>query len=266
MKCRNRGRLVAVASLVFVAGSAISAHADSIGINFEGGRPSSTGGYQTGVFAPSSLAPAAVAGVVGQANWNNELGSYIVGTGINGTDTNLINASGVATGAQLTFSSQGPWAAGVATSTSTPDAILLNGYLDPQNSTGTSVSVSNISYGTYDVFLYFDSGSTDARQGIYTVNGVTQDVWVSQRSSLQLAGTSSSQTGTYIEFTDVSGPVLTVSAVPGLTNDGISRAPLSGIQIVAETPLPSAAHAGFLLLSGLGLSMLVRRRKLSPSV
>ena len=88
-------RVSLVAVMFFGIGSAANASIESIGINFVGGR-SSGGGDGTGGSNGESLAATDIAGVVAQDNWNNAFGS-------NGNLDDLLDSSGVATAADVTW-------------------------------------------------------------------------------------------------------------------------------------------------------------------
>jgi hypothetical protein len=138
-----------------------AARADVIGINFEGGQvnPCCGGGGSAQVTGS--------AGFVSAANWNNLMSNTGSGLG-------LINDSGAASGATVTYSVGNNWA---ATNTAPGDGAngdLMSGYLD--NFGGQSMTVSGLgasfTAGGYDVIVYFnaDNGGT---QG-FTIGGVTR--------------------------------------------------------------------------------------------
>jgi hypothetical protein len=215
-------------------------HADSIGINFTGG------GWTT----PTALGPTAVAGVVAQSNWNDEGGKTGAGVTLN-------NDAGADSGASLSFNTDGLWTAN--TGRSDGNQALLDGYLDALNATDTSVSITNVPYAVYDVYLYFDS-DVAGRLGEYTVNGVTQIAEVDHSGTLELA--TSTQAGTYIEFARVTGDLDLITAIPDTF-----RSPLSGIQLVDEStaaaPLPPVGPCGLILVTGFGAVAVLRRRSRS---
>ena len=127
------------------------ASAQSVGINFLSTRDPA-----------AELAPAESAGHpdVAQANWNNTNG------GANGTEANmrspsfgeLVDSTGAASGVTMTWAANTTW--NTSNGSGSPDAKLMNGYIDNSNNLGTgfaTVDFANISYPKFDVYVYFGS-------------------------------------------------------------------------------------------------------------
>jgi len=104
----------------------------------------------------TSLSSGDVAGVtVSQNNWNNASGS-------SGSLSNANNNNGVATTLDASWSANTTWRV-TANGTSTGDAKLMYGYIDPINPGQTAVvNLTQIPYTTYNVYVYFGSNNTGA--------------------------------------------------------------------------------------------------------
>ena len=242
----------ALASAVAMAigGMASAAPTPYIGVNFVGG---SFGG------APTSLDPTDSAGVVPQTNYNNV-------TGQTGAALALNNASGVATAVTLTFAGAGTWGTGVGTAT--PNAKLMNGYVDGSDAVGATSNTytfNNVPAGKYNVIVYTLPDGLDGRDQSVALNGdVASTVFVSSDAGANLSngfvratGTSkdgAGATGNYVEFDNVS-PVAGTFSIVGTSL--AFRNFSNGIQLVtADVPEPAAIS-----VLGLGAAALLGRRR-----
>ena len=205
-------------------------HAQSIGINFTSDRD-----------LAAELAPDEVAGHpdVAQANWNSTNG------GPNGNETNLlgltpgtlVDSDGTPTGAQVAWTSDGTWNTnnGIASG----DNKLMNGYIDHTGG-GSTVEVTNITYASYDVYVYFGSDG----------NGRTGAIESTTAGQTFSYSTNSQQTGgfpeiylltedevggnppaNYCVFRDQSSSTFFAQVNRGSSNSGFH-----GIQIVSKAP------------------------------
>ena len=238
--------LAALVAATVIAGASAARAATVIGVNFTGSNFESVTG---------------TTGVVPQSGWNNESGG-------SGTSVAVTDSVGGA-GGSLTWSDpSGVYAGGPS---STPTEELYSGWLDNTDTTGstaTTVSLSNLpssitgsgGNNPYDVYLYI-SDDNAGRGGTYTVNG-TSEVLISNGTYSSFApitpGASSSGTGNYYEFTNVTGTTLNISAV--VTGNGY-RAPLNGFQVVSAAAVPEPATLGLVAAGGLGLLLVGKRRK-----
>ncbi|MBI1370771.1 MAG: hypothetical protein GC162_19215 [Planctomycetes bacterium] len=243
----------------------LSALGTSIGINF--------GSDQ------QALAASDVAGHVSveQANWNNAAGA-------SGSVANLVSNLNVNTGAAVSWSGSTNTFAIGGTATN-GDQKMMKGYLDTSSSSTTSVTVSNIAFHNYDVYVYFDgSNGNEWRKGTYTIAGFgTQDGEDSENrdfitdvndNAFQLpvpTGTGNlayaeridywntagnNDEGNFLVFHNVTGSSFTLTALAGAhgnTNGNAGRAPINGIQIVGVVPTPAALPAGLALIGLLAL-------------
>jgi len=129
----------------------------NIGLNFQG-RPGSD-------VAGPTLAPATVAGLVPQANWNNH---DTTGGGTTGTDIPLVDATGAATPVTVSFNANDSWYNDdAAASVTQPDDFLMWGCIKRQNAgssvTFTFANVPASPTGWYDVIVYTTSNNDGVR-------------------------------------------------------------------------------------------------------
>ena len=106
-----------------------------------------------------------VAGVVAKANWNNASGLT------NTTGQALVDETGSATGAKVTWNTNGVWLLPI---TDTPgNARMMRGYLDTVGAT-TTVTVSGLPTHSagYAIYIYADGNNNAAtRTGAYQISG-----------------------------------------------------------------------------------------------
>ncbi|MCX6953846.1 MAG: VPDSG-CTERM sorting domain-containing protein [Verrucomicrobia bacterium] len=266
-------RFLALAALAALTAQA--SYADSIGIDFSTTRT---------VFAntgPIAVAPGDTAGVVGQQNWNviqTSSGSSLSGNTANVTGPTsgvLVDSSGSASGAQISYNfgsnSQGIQ---LFAPTNADNKLFANyiegGYGAYNFSTNTfgpaptmSVAVSNLSYSTYDVYVYFsDIFSSTASSTIggttyyYTANNFSP---VLGSPYIQATGTTAGTAtagATYALFQGVTGSSfnLDINLVSG------NRATIAAMQIVQSSSAVPDTSATLVLL-GLGFAGLVSVRR-----
>ena len=267
--------------------AASSARAVSIGVNYTGAgsygqtQAEATGGY--------SLAPTTSAGyaTVAQDNWNNTTISYTDGNGNNsGSLTTVVDSNGatvsgmtVATtpattgnsgtsGKDYPTSGTSNW--GFATG---GNLTMLEGNVRPS----AQVTVSDIPYSSYDVYVYlsapggnggYGSVTISASSGIGTVDPTStywyNYVWPAgnfiQATATSASGvnTASSPASNYVLFTGNTASNMTLTEAGYGWNTG-----LAGFQIVdtATAPIPEPAPLALLALGGVGLLLLSRHRR-----
>ena len=228
-----------LASLALGAAPTMAA---SIGVSFAGDNGGGTS---------IQIAPTQTAGVVPQMNWND-------GTGATGSLTDLVDDSGAATTADVDWASANTWGGSGAT---TDDEAMVNGWLDDGQS-GAQVTVSDIPYAFYDVYVYGSSDSGNETRGWNTeingtvVNGDGTFATLQSNGSF-FDGTNyvneSSGAGepTYAVLRGQSGD-LRILGIRQSLNGIDSRGAVSGFQIVeSEIPEPTS----FVLLGGMGLAV-----------
>jgi hypothetical protein len=172
-----------------------------------------------------------VAGVVGKANWNDANGLT------NTAGQALVDESGTATGATVTWNTNGVWSLPI---TDTPgNGRMMRGYLDTTGAT-TVVTVSGLPANAagYDVYVYADGNNgTATRTGAYQISGAgitTTSVNLTDAANTDFSGTftqANNSSGNYVKFT-ITATGFTITATPGTTTDAYPRAPVNGIQIV----------------------------------
>jgi hypothetical protein len=209
-------------------------------------------------------------GPLGTTIWND---SYVTTTGnvANGSETGLLDNTGAATGASITWSSKETWFGdGGGT---TQDQRIVLGYLDDGDQGGANpgvlVTLSNIPYTTYNLYVLLASdmgSSTTYTAQDFLINGTT---WAlggaspmtatayANMESTSANGTwtqaiAGGQTGNYILMSNLSGSSLTID---GQLGSGGARGSVAGI-IIEQVPEPSSG-----LLALLGGALLVRRRR-----
>ena len=191
-------------------GALQSAGAGAIGIHF-------IGNVQDGGSAFTGTG-----GVVPMSNWNNESGTTFSG----GT---LAANTGANSGA--TFSVVGAnntWATGSANQ-------LLNGYISVSNYNPITLTVSNIPYARYSVYVYVGDSSVGDQEKT-TINGVTYYYATLGASSTYTPITSTSpanyQPGNYVEVDGLTGGSQTLTVAGG----GQQIGGLCSAEIVNTTP------------------------------
>ena len=241
---RTRAMLTRSAMLLsaaFVAPAA--AVGASIGFNFVGLQtiPIST------VVGPGiAVGPGEIAGVVPQSNWNNGVGAV-------GNQLNLLDSGGTPTTADLSWVSEGEW--GGQQFGTTGDQHLTAGWLDDSRfgvtAFGVEVTVDQIPYDSYDLYIYVTSdGGNSFRRSRHVVNG-EELVSISRWEDLNAEGTFFA--GTHIDgstgqdnhsYMVVRGLTDDTLSITGrrinTSPDGVIRGNIAGIQIVDTTiPEPS---------------------------
>jgi hypothetical protein len=222
------------------------------------------------------LAAGELAGAPGVrvANWNNGTGNDIYwGNSYSFASSALVDDSGSLV-AGLSLSVTGGYWPFTWTSGLNNDAHMFNTMLDLWNSDAASISLSGISYASYDAYFYLypDAGSTTARGGHVTIGDTTYFVnGGNGANSLSAADDSGAgyvlstattladslaAPGNYVKFSGLTGDSLTASLVADNFGDGVPRLKIAGFQIVA-VPEPAT-----LALVGCGLvGALLRTRR-----
>jgi hypothetical protein len=173
-------------SAAILCALASAASAATIGLHFQTG--GDVGGTNGAHLAPTDVAGA---GAYAQVNWNNLAGAL-------GTNVTLMDSSGGASGVSANWSAPNTWSqSGNSTaSVGTPDANLMNPYLDNNGNANVAISGSYNMYSTttpannnrnwplvyltnltawlsgqgaaaYDIVIYFDGDNAGGRVGEY---------------------------------------------------------------------------------------------------
>jgi autotransporter-associated beta strand protein len=148
--------------------------------------------------------------------WND---SNAEGAGASGSESGLVNGSGAATSAAISWNSANTWSNG--SGTGSQDARIVVGYLDDGGS-GAAVTLSNIPYAKYNVYgiVGSDAGVTYTTRDFRVNNNWVFPVFQSQldnSGSLGVAGDTAANTST----PDAAG-ALAGSADPAFAFDNTS--------------------------------------------
>jgi hypothetical protein len=184
------------------------------------------------------------------------------------------------------YDSANTWRSGAGNSAA--NFTLMNGYLDDgiDNQPYVNLSLSTISgvFETYSVVLYVNGDDPASATGRYWIETwtdsltpgtvITNQIGVGTLGTnfngtfIQAGGTAYGQTGSpvnvdasagnYIVFNNITARNIRIRSAGNGDPEDFGRGPLNGFQLIDTTvPEPSSS----LLLSGLGLAALMRRRR-----
>ena len=206
--------------------------------------------FVRGSSGETSLDPTDLAGVAAATNWNNTT----TANADFGTDVPLSDSFGNATGALATWQSgAASWSVVTAGTGSAGDMKMMTGYLD-QSGDGNgqihTITVTNIPYPVYTVYLYHSSSGGPDRTARYQANGIdlftrnlnpanTFNGFVkAQYETLADAALLDNPAGNYVVWENLSGDLTIegqgIGAADGGNGGNTRRAPIQGIQIVAS--------------------------------
>ncbi|HLX65153.1 MAG TPA: Ig-like domain-containing protein, partial [Planctomycetota bacterium] len=213
----------------WINGLPLDAGASAISINFE------DSGNANNIVTGAAGAYTDPSGVVA-SNWNTC-------AGVAGANQVLKDNSGTATTATAAWNCNNTWRNGLG-NTGGNDS-LLKGYLDNTNTGLTTVTVNNIPYSIYNVYVYA-TGDTVGRTGQYWAKSAASPggtdpggkiINIASITTTTLTEATLTSQGNYIVFRCLTNPTCVVTSqafqYPG-GGDG-TRAPLNGIQIVDAT-------------------------------
>lgn len=190
------------------------------------------------------------AGAVPAINWNS---STTVNANIEAAGIVLNDTSGAATTAIATWASgSASWSVPLTGLGLPSDLAMMTGYLD-QGGNGAgqihAITVTDIPYVKYDVYLYHSSAGGANRTARYNANGA--DIFTrnfdpagvfdgfsnSGYATLAEAANLANSAGNYVRWEGLTGPTLTLAGEglgnsDGGTGGDTRRAPIQGIQIV----------------------------------
>ena len=194
----------------------------------------------------TGMSPSDMAGPTGArfANWNN---FNITATG--GNLSNIVASNGAAvTGVDVKFSggNAAPWTCSYSNPSN--DTRMFDTMMDQYDTTPSTITVTGIPYGTYDVYFYVNDDGT-ARGGRLTAGGTTYFLrggagnpsstgsgYVQSTDTTFNAG--SDTQANYVKFTGLSG-TLTATFVALNEGDNTQRLKVTGFQIVGTASVPS---------------------------
>lgn len=179
----------------------------------------------------TELSASNVAGVAPKANWNNIAGAQ------SQSPVALSDENGAVTPVTVTWIADNPWA--LPTQASTPDEVMMQGYLDDVDVDSTLVNFTGLPTAAdgYTVYVYCDGDNgSDLRSANYTLSGAgftSQTLLAEDPANTNFNGTyrqvtASKHAGNYMVFT-IPGGNFQLTATPA---NGGPRAPVNGIQIV----------------------------------
>jgi hypothetical protein len=171
-----------------------------------------------------------IAGVVAVPNWNSV-------TTATGSALALVDETGTANGATITWNAPGRWKPGIADNAG--NFRMMNGYLNA-TSTPATVTVSGmpVDPAGYYVYVYADGDNpVDTLASTYSINAIGAPV-----TSIQMTDTANTNfsggfvradggTGNYAVFF-ITGTDFTLTVAPVGSTSTTARAPLNAIQIV----------------------------------
>ncbi len=236
-------------------GTAMAAQASVISVNFEGGLNGA---------APNGHDVTGTAGYVPVGNWNNASGPANSGSLLN-----LSNSNGGNSGASVSWSTLNLWDLANGDDLG-GDNDMMSGYLDNFNG---NVTVSNVPYDSYDVYVYFNRASP-TYSGITAGDGVTTETLYGKDNGNSFAsngfllstddtvdGTDGSWTvGNVMLFSEFTGSTLTITPPSNPGAPGEWKAYIGGIQIV-NTTVPEPSTLALLGAGGMVLWGARRRQR-----
>jgi hypothetical protein len=217
------GSLTHTAQATLVVTAAGSTGAKAISINFVG----------TG----TAMAPSEVAGVVAEDNWNQAGGASSSGSGVG-----LVDETGAETGATISWKADNIYNLPIADEPG--NARMMRGYLDNSKGNSTVITVRGLPANTngYAVYVYADGNNgADSRAAQYEISGAgitTTTIGLADLANSDFDGTftqADNTAGNYVIFTINAGSAangFTLTATSNLSQSGLERAPVNGIQIV----------------------------------
>ncbi len=225
---------LAASTLTITGSSGLLTHSTPVSLVVNNGATGSGAISIDFVGQGTAMAPTESAGVVPQAFWNNATGAR------SSSAQALVDQAGNPSGATVSWTAAGVWTLPIVDQAG--NVRMMKGYLDTSNSSVTTVTVSGLSSGTYDVYVYGDGANGGGtRTAAYQISGagITTTTNLTDAANTNFGGTftqANSSNGNYVKFSAISGTGFTVTATPGTASDGIQRAPLNGIQIIPTGP------------------------------
>ncbi len=184
-----------------------------------------------------TMAATESAGVVPRKNWNNAAGAA------RSTPLPLVSDAGAATTASVTWTAN---SGGMTPIVDQPgNARLMKGYVDTSGTSVTTVTVVALPQAAYDIYVYVDGDNGDiTRTSTYRITGpgiTAAPVNLTDQANTDFAGTfveAAGTSGNYVKFR-INSNGFTLTATPGTSTNGIVRAPVNAIQIIAVSPTPA---------------------------
>ena len=178
----------------------------------------------------SLMASSEVAGVVAKSNWNHATGASST------SPLSLVDETGAITIATVSWASDNTWSTPI--SDQPGNFRMMRSYLDTGNVNPTTVTVSGLQPGAYDVYVFVDGDDAGAtHSGVYQLSGpgiTSRSVNLTDPPNLNFNGTfiqANNSNGNYLLFSGITSSGFTLTATPGQTSNNNPRAPVNGIEI-----------------------------------
>lgn len=191
-----------------------------------------------------SLSAHAYAGApeVAQRNWNqttalnlNGFSTQGIGSVASPSTGDLVDSRGMATGMGLSFRCQNSW--NIDNEDLSSYGLLFAGYADSNATNNASVTLTNVPYASYDLYVYVGAGNVGSTQKV--TDGVTTYSFKTAARIIEGAGSYVQTTDTgegypsanYAKFSGKTSSSVTVTFLRGSSNGGINA-----IQVVSTEP------------------------------
>ena len=220
-----------------------------LGLNFVGASTGS-GGYATdaGIIQMSE-----VAGFLPTGNWSNSSVGVASAEGVS-----LVESNGAATVAKASWASAETWASlasGGAAADKSPDRRLFHGYIQSRSVAGSSVTVANVPYASYDVYVYVGGGAL-GNVGVASIDRAGAPAYYYRlisnnnvssgatplpymiATATTLSGAQAAPAASFVRFAAVTGSDVTVTVADAVLN--ASAGGIAAVQIVDRTPAGTA--------------------------
>ena len=243
--------LVALSALALLGSGTMMAQAQGIGVNFSGGQ--------------NLLVPTDQPGVVPGGNFNTVVGA-------SGSNVGLADSTGAMTTALLTYNSTTVYDgfSGTNTANAATNVLYQGGLAGNNNQLEVSISVSNIPYALYNVYVYASADTTNT--STLSLSDGTTTYYYASDGSFNNSATSLLQTtstnalnptigpGQYQVFSGLSASTFNVTT--GGSINGVLSNNVFGLQIVNAAAVPEPAFVAMSSLLALGGGgLLLRWRK-----
>jgi hypothetical protein len=181
---------------------------------------------------PSAMAASEIAGVVPVSHWNAASGAA------RSTPLALVDSTGAATAAGVTWAANGTWMTPIADEAG--NRRMMKGYLDTSSTSVTTLTVSGLPPGAYDVYVYVDGQNYEFnRTAAYRISGsgitaTTVNLTDPANTNFDATFTQAQDSpGNYVKFS-INATGFTLTATPGTGGNATLRAPVNGLQIVPK--------------------------------
>jgi hypothetical protein len=159
------------------------------------------------------MASTETAGVIAKSRWNSATG------GRSTSALALLNETGAASGATLTWTSDNPWGTGIAATAG--NFHMMKGYLNNGSGNPSVITIAGLPAAAYDLYVYVDGDNGGAtRNSTYQISGpgmTTVSRTLTDSPNTNFGGTftqANNSVGNYVKFLNVNTASFTLSALP----------------------------------------------------